>query len=140
MHATIYGRGQMVIPAQARQEARINQGDIVSVEAVGDGKIVMVRLNSPKKHSGAKVTFTRRKGRHMVGSVKRKPISVSKLTDNTPIVMGGAHSAGDMAPSRQQRVRFARRDDERGDHRERRAERASRECRCMSHEGIILSG
>src|SRR5947209_15418097 len=74
MHATIYRRGQMVIPAQARQEARINQGDIVSVEAVGDGKIVMVRLNSPKKHSGAKVTFTRRKGRHMVGSVKRKPI------------------------------------------------------------------
>ena len=40
---------------------------------------------------------------------------------------------------RQQRVRLAG-DDERGGHRERRADHASRECRCMSHEGIILSG
>jgi hypothetical protein len=32
MHATIYGRGQMVIPADARREAGIGQGDVVGFE------------------------------------------------------------------------------------------------------------
>ncbi len=49
MHATIYGRGQMVIPAQARKEAGIGQGDVVEVKPEGDGRIVLVRLERPKQ-------------------------------------------------------------------------------------------
>ena len=49
MHATIYGRGQMVIPAKARKEAGIGQGDIVEVKPEGDGRIVLVRMERPKK-------------------------------------------------------------------------------------------
>ena len=41
MHATIYGRGQMVIPAKARKEAGIKQGDIVAVQPEGDGRILL---------------------------------------------------------------------------------------------------
>jgi len=41
MNATIYGRGQMVIPARARKEARIGTGDVVSVHPEGDGRIVL---------------------------------------------------------------------------------------------------
>jgi AbrB family looped-hinge helix DNA binding protein len=44
MHATIYGRGQMVIPAKARKEARIDTGDVVSVQPEGDGRLLLVRL------------------------------------------------------------------------------------------------
>ena len=40
MHATIYGRGQMVIPARARKEARIDSGDVVNVLPEGDGRLV----------------------------------------------------------------------------------------------------
>ena len=41
MHATIYGRGQMVIPAKARKEARIDTGDVVNVLPEGDGRLVL---------------------------------------------------------------------------------------------------
>lgn len=60
MYATIYGRGQMVIPAKARKEARIDRGDIVSVEPEGDGRLVLVRLERPKLR------------RHPIRLVKRK--------------------------------------------------------------------
>ena len=44
MHATVYGRGQMVIPARARKEARIETGDVVNVLPEGDGRLVLVRM------------------------------------------------------------------------------------------------
>ncbi|MGO8674966.1 MAG: AbrB/MazE/SpoVT family DNA-binding domain-containing protein [Limisphaerales bacterium] len=44
MTATLYNRGQMVIPAKARKEARLSQGDILSVEIQGDGRVLLVRL------------------------------------------------------------------------------------------------
>ena len=50
MHATIYGRGQMVIPAKVRKEAGIGQGDIVEVKPEGDGRIVLVD-GTPEKIS-----------------------------------------------------------------------------------------
>ena len=48
MHATIYGRGQMVIPAKARKEARIDTGDVVNVLPEGDGRLVLVQMEQPK--------------------------------------------------------------------------------------------
>lgn len=74
MHATVYGRGQMVIPAQARKESRIDQGDVVSVQPDGDGRIVLVRLERAARRAPAKVRFISRKGRHAVATVGR-PIS-----------------------------------------------------------------
>jgi len=65
MNATIYGRGQLVIPAKARKQARIDQGDVVSVQPEGDGRIVLVRLERPKPPS-KKAKLIRRKGRHSV--------------------------------------------------------------------------
>ena len=44
MQATVYGRGQMVIPARARKEARIESGDVVNVLPEGDGRLVLVRI------------------------------------------------------------------------------------------------
>ena len=37
----------MVIPAQARKQARIDQGDVLNVQIDGDGA-VLVRLERPK--------------------------------------------------------------------------------------------
>jgi AbrB family looped-hinge helix DNA binding protein len=65
MHATIYGRGQMVIPAKARKQAGIDRGDIVSVEPEGDGRLVLVRLERPKSH-GHRIRLVRRRGRHSI--------------------------------------------------------------------------
>ena len=48
MTAHIYGRGQMVIPAKARKEARIGQGDVVLVQPEGNGRIVLTRLEKPQ--------------------------------------------------------------------------------------------
>ena len=48
MTAHIYNRGQMVIPAKARKEARIGEGDVVSVQIQGDGRLLLVRLEIPK--------------------------------------------------------------------------------------------
>jgi AbrB family looped-hinge helix DNA binding protein len=78
MHATIYGRGQMVIPAQARKEAGIAQGDIVAVKAEGDGRIVLVRLERPKQATPIKARITYRKGTHAVGSTGR-PITSAQV-------------------------------------------------------------
>ncbi len=64
MNATIYGRGQMVIPARARKQAGIDKGDVVSVEPEGDGRILLVRLDRPKDSARAKAKLIHRKGRH----------------------------------------------------------------------------
>jgi AbrB family looped-hinge helix DNA binding protein len=71
MHATIYGRGQMVIPAKARKEARIGTGDVVSVEPEGDGRILLGRLEKPRRPTGRKAKITYRQGTHAVGSTGR---------------------------------------------------------------------
>ena len=71
MHATIYGRGQMVIPARVRKETGIGQGDIVEVKPEGDGRIVLVRMERPKKTVPVKPKITYRKGTHAVGSTRR---------------------------------------------------------------------
>jgi AbrB family looped-hinge helix DNA binding protein len=65
MNATIYGRGQMVIPAKARKQAGIDTGDVLSVEPEGDGRIVLVRLERPKP-ALPQIRLVRRKGRHAV--------------------------------------------------------------------------
>ena len=77
MHATIYGRGQMVIPAQARKQARIDKGDVVSVRLEGDGRLLLVRLEKPKL-SHNKVRIIHRKGKHPVGSIGH-PISHDQI-------------------------------------------------------------
>jgi AbrB family looped-hinge helix DNA binding protein len=64
MNATIYGRGQMVIPAKARKQAGIDTGDVVSVEPEGDGRLLLVRLEKPKPHRH--IHLVRRKGGHSV--------------------------------------------------------------------------
>jgi len=61
----------MVIPAKARKEAGINQGDVVLVEAEGDGRIVLLRLEKPRRHSSRRVRIRYRKGTHAVGSAGR---------------------------------------------------------------------
>ena len=71
MHATIYGRGQMVIPAKVRKEAGIVQGDIVEVKPEGDGRIVLLRMERPKSSAPVKPKITYRKGTHAVGSTRR---------------------------------------------------------------------
>jgi len=65
VNATIYGRGQMVIPAKARKQAGIDTGDIVSVEPEGDGRLVLVRLErpNPRQHQ---IHLRQRKGRHSI--------------------------------------------------------------------------
>jgi AbrB family looped-hinge helix DNA binding protein len=72
MHATIYGRGQMVIPARARKEAGIDSGDVVNVLPEGDGRLVLVRMERPKPKPGNKVRIIRRKGKHSLLSIRRK--------------------------------------------------------------------
>jgi len=78
MHATIYGRGQMVIPAKARKQARIDSGDVVSVEPQGDGRIVLVRLERPKDSRPAKAKIIYRNGNHPVGDLGR-PITRDEI-------------------------------------------------------------
>ncbi len=71
MHAIIYGRGQMVIPAKARKEAGVQQGDVVSVEPQGAGRILLVRLERPAlPPPRTKIRY--RKGTHAVGTAGRK--------------------------------------------------------------------
>ncbi len=71
MHATIYGRGQMVIPARARAEAGINQGDIVEVRPEGNGRIVLVRMERSEDSVPTHPQITRRRGLHAVASTGR---------------------------------------------------------------------
>jgi AbrB family looped-hinge helix DNA binding protein len=66
MHATIYGRGQMVIPARARKEARIARGDVLLVEPEGDGRLVLTRLERPKAPPRAASRLLRRRGKHPI--------------------------------------------------------------------------
>jgi AbrB family looped-hinge helix DNA binding protein len=73
MHATIYGRGQMVIPAKARKQARIARGDVVSVQPEGDGRIILVRLEKPKPARPSKAKLRYRKSAHAVIVGGRKP-------------------------------------------------------------------
>jgi AbrB family looped-hinge helix DNA binding protein len=86
MHATIYGRGQMVIPAKARKEARIDKGDVVSVQPEGDGRLVLVRLEKPKAVPG-KFRIHRGKAGHLVISGVGRAISreeVFKMLEQFP--------------------------------------------------------
>ena len=78
MNAHVYNRGQMVIPARARKEARIGEGDVVQVRIEGDGRILLVRLDLPKEPEPAKVKITRRKGSHAVATAGR-PISTEEV-------------------------------------------------------------
>jgi AbrB family looped-hinge helix DNA binding protein len=78
MHATIYGRGQMVIPAKARKEARIDTGDVVNVLPEGDGRLLLVRMERPKPKPRNKVRIVRRKGKHSLLSIGR-PISREEI-------------------------------------------------------------
>ncbi len=78
MHATIYGRGQRVIPAKARKEARIRAGDVVEVQPEGNGRIVLVRLDKPQAPPPPKVKIIYRKGTHAVASTGR-PITSEQV-------------------------------------------------------------
>ena len=51
MTATVYARGQLVIPAKARKAAGIQTGDVFSVEAEGNGRLVLVKLEVPTPKS-----------------------------------------------------------------------------------------
>ena len=66
MTAHIYGRGQMVIPAKVRAEARIGCGDVVLVEPEGDGRILLTRLERPNRRQAPRARLVRRKGMHPV--------------------------------------------------------------------------
>ena len=55
----------MVIPAQARKEARLNTGDVVNVTPEGDGRLVLLRLEKPKP-TRPQIRLVRRKGRHSI--------------------------------------------------------------------------
>lgn len=78
MHATIYGRGQMVIPAKARKDAGLHTGDVVSVQPDGDGRIVLIRLERPKPPNPVKAKIIKRKGKHSVGDIGR-PITREEI-------------------------------------------------------------
>ena len=81
MHATIYGRGQMVIPAKARKEAGISTGDVVEVVPDGDGRIVLMRMQPvDRKPAPVKTRFIRRRGKHTVGSTGR-PITSAEVRE-----------------------------------------------------------
>ena len=62
----------MVIPAKARKEAGIGQGDVVLVQPEGNGRILLIRLEQPKQRRAAKVKIAFRKGTHAVGSTGRR--------------------------------------------------------------------
>ena len=79
MNATIYGRGQMVIPARARKEARISRGDVLQVEIQGDGRLLLTRLRRPKTRP-VKPKIIYRKGKHPVGDIGR-PITREEIRE-----------------------------------------------------------
>jgi bifunctional DNA-binding transcriptional regulator/antitoxin component of YhaV-PrlF toxin-antitoxin module len=56
----------MVIPVKARKQARINQGDVLSVEPEGDGRILLVRLERPRPKEPQTARLVQRKGTHPV--------------------------------------------------------------------------
>ena len=61
----------MAIPAKARKEARIDQGDVVSVQPEGDGRILLIRLQRPKAARPVKPRIIRRKEKAPVGDIGR---------------------------------------------------------------------
>jgi bifunctional DNA-binding transcriptional regulator/antitoxin component of YhaV-PrlF toxin-antitoxin module len=63
----------MVIPAKARKEAKLSQGDVLSVQIEGDGRILLVRLERPKEPGPAKARLVHRKGTHAVLVGTRQP-------------------------------------------------------------------
>ncbi len=73
MTAHIYNRGQMVIPAKARKEARIREGDVVSVQIQGDGRLLLVRIEALKPTKPEKACLVQRKGTHPVILGGRQP-------------------------------------------------------------------
>ena len=72
---TIYGRGQMVIPARLKEA---QTGDVVNVLPEGDGRLVLVRMERPKRKPRNKVRIIRRKGKHSLLSIGR-PISREEI-------------------------------------------------------------
>lgn len=66
MRATINGKGQMVLPAKARQGARIGQGDVLDVEVEGDGRITLTRLEKSNRPACEKPKLVYRKGKPVV--------------------------------------------------------------------------
>ena len=68
----------MVIPAQARKQARIDTGDVLNIQVDGDGRLIMVRLAQPKVNPPAKVRILQRKGKHPVGDIGR-PITREEI-------------------------------------------------------------
>lgn len=85
MNATIYRRGQMVIPAGARRQAHLGKGDVVSVQPDGDGRLILVRLEKPNPVP-ARIRIVRRRGRHAVGITERMVAAeeVQKFIDEFP--------------------------------------------------------
>ena len=77
MTATVYNRGQMVIPVKARKRARIDQGDVVLVEPEGDGRIVLTRLEKPRPQQN-RVKIQYRKGTHSIATAG-KPITTEQV-------------------------------------------------------------
>jgi AbrB family looped-hinge helix DNA binding protein len=77
MQATVDRGGQMVLPAKARKQAGIQQGDVVLVEPEGDGRILLVRTEKPRI-APRKVEIRYRKGTHAVGSAGR-PITSKQV-------------------------------------------------------------
>ncbi len=69
----------MVIPARARKEARLSTGDVVSVQPEGNGRILLVRLERPKKPRPVRAKVVYRKGKHPVGDIGR-PITREEIT------------------------------------------------------------
>jgi AbrB family looped-hinge helix DNA binding protein len=69
MKATVYSRGQLVIPAEARRAAGIQRGDVFSVQAEGPGKLVLIRMEIPKP---PQYRIVHRKGQHAIATGGRK--------------------------------------------------------------------
>lgn len=69
----------MVIPARARKEARLSTGDVVSVQPEGNGRILLVRLERPKKPKPVRAKVVHRKGKHPVGDIGR-PITREEIS------------------------------------------------------------
>lgn len=78
MTAHIYGRGQLVIPARVRKAARLGQGDVVSMEVQGDGRVLLVRLERPKRPSPVKAKIIRRPGKHPLLDIGR-PVTSQEI-------------------------------------------------------------
>jgi len=68
----------MVIPAKARKEARLNTGDVVSVQPEGNGRILLVRLERPRKPKPVRAKVVSRQGKHPVGDIGR-PITREEI-------------------------------------------------------------